>query len=189
MGNHKSLLAMVGALLLLTGTGSLFAQAGKIGFVNSQEILYQTNEGKEGVEQLERYMTQKRQEFDGKNKALADLQQEYQTKQGTLNPDAAAKMQRDIEQLQLEIRRFQEDIQTDLNDRQEQLLGVISQKVQGVIEEYAKANSFDAVFMRDQSQVWVSPSLDVTQDIIRLYNEKHPGKGGAAAQPAPQPQQ
>jgi outer membrane protein len=167
---------------------SLFGQAGKIGFVNSQEILYQTIEGKAGVEQLERYMTQKRQEFDGKNKALADLQQEFQTKQATLNPDAAAKMQRDMEQLQLEIRRFQEDIQTDLSDRQEQLLGMLSQKVQAVIEDFAKQNSYDVVFMRDQTQAWVSPSLDVTQDIIRLYNERNPGKA-TAAPPAPQPQQ
>lgn len=168
------------ALALTAGGAFALGQGVKIGFVSSQEILYRTNEGSEGLQQLETYMTQKRTEFETKNRELADLQQEFQTRRPTLSQDAASEMQRRINQKQVELQRFQEDIQSDLNDRQNGLLEGISQKVQQVIEEYAQQNGYDAVFIRDQSQAYVAPALDVTQDIIKLYNEKFPGRGGSA---------
>lgn len=167
-------------LALVLAAGSALGQGVKIGFVNSQEVLYRTNEGSQGLQQLEAYMTQKRTEFDGKQRELADLQQEFQTKRPTLAVDAAADMQRRINQKQVELQRYQEDIQTDLNDRQNGLLEAISQKVQQVIEEYAQKNGLDAVFIRDQSQAYVAPALDVTADIIQLYNQKFPGGSGSS---------
>jgi outer membrane protein len=174
--------SLMGVLVLLgSGFALVQAQGSRIGFVDSQEILYQTNEGRTGLERLERYMMQKRQEFEAKNLELNQLQQDYQVRRGTLNPDALAEMERSLEMKQIELRRLQEDIQDDLRDRQERLLQDISQKVQGVIEEYAQQAAYDVIFMRDETQAWVSPSLDVTQEIIRLFNERHPGQGGSVA--------
>lgn len=169
------------AVMLCLGSGAALAQGSKVGFVNSQEILVNTVEGKEGLAELETYMGTKRQEYDTKNQELNTLQQELQTKQSTLNPSALSEMQRTVEQKQIELRRFQEDIQTDLSDRQNRLLQVISGKVQQIIQDFAQQNSYDIIFMRDQTQAYVSPSLDITQEIIRLYNEKYPGKTPAPA--------
>ncbi len=171
----------VALALLWSGSGLVQGQGTRIGFVDSQEILYQTNEGREGLERLERYMMEKRQEFETKNRELSELQQDYQLGRGTLNPDALSQMERSLELRQIELRRFQEDIQDDLRDRQDRLLHDISQKVQRVIEEYAQQGAYDVIFMRDETQAWVSPSLDVTQEIIRLFNQRHPGQGGTVA--------
>lgn len=179
----------VGAVLvpaLLFSAVSAWGQGARIGFVNSQEILFRTNEGSQSLQQLQAYTDQKSQEFESKNRELADLQQEYQAQGPTLSADARAAMERRLEQKRIELRRLQEDIQADLSERQNNLLENISQKVQVVIEEYARQNSFDVIFMRDQSQAYIDPSLDITQDIIRLYNERHPGQAGAATS-SPQP--
>ncbi|MFZ0428449.1 MAG: OmpH family outer membrane protein [Acidobacteriota bacterium] len=186
MGNRGRLYAVLGALFAVAGIGLAFGQGSRIAFVNSQEILYQTDQGKEGLAELEQYMNQQRQQFDARNKELTDLQQDYQFKRGSLSAEAAAKMEGEIQQKQVALKRFQEDIQADLNQRQDRLIQQISQKVQQVIEEYAKEQSFDAIFMRDQNQAWVSPNLDVTPDIITRYNQKFPGK---ATTPAAAPQQ
>ena len=68
------------------------------------------------------------QEFEGKNKELQDLQMDFQAKQRTLNPQALTQMERQIEQKQLELRRFQEDAQAELSQRQNALLQGISEK-------------------------------------------------------------
>lgn len=189
MGNRGHVFAVLGLLLAALGGGSVLAQGGRIAFVNSQEILYQTNEGKEGLAALEKYMNEKRQEFDARNKELTNLQQDYQLKQGTLSDDAASEIERQIEQKQVALKRFQEDIQADLSQRQDRLMQVISQKVQQIISDYAKEKSFEAIFMRDQNQAWVAPSLDVTTDIITRYNDKYPANSaptGATQQPSGQ---
>lgn len=186
MGNRIQGFMTLGLLVALAVGGTAFGQGSRIGFVNSQDILYQTDEGKEGLAALEQYMAEKRQEFDTRNKELSDLQQDYQFKRGTLSTDAAAEMERQIQQKQVALKRFQEDIQEDLNQRQDRLMQALSQKVQQVIADYAKEKAFDAIFMRDQSQAWVDPALDVTADIIARYNSRYPGKAApsGAGQPA-----
>ena len=84
MGNRGRLYAVLGALFAVAGIGLAFGQGSRIAFVNSQEILYQTDQGKEGLAELEQYMNQQRQQFDARNKELTDLQQDYQFKRGSL---------------------------------------------------------------------------------------------------------
>jgi Skp family chaperone for outer membrane proteins len=175
---------LFGALLLLI-TGVVLGQSPKIGFVNSQEVLYGTDEGRKGLQELEEFGASKQTEFEAKNKELMDLQQEFQAKQRTLNPDALAEMQSTIEQGQLELRRFQEDAQAAFNQRQTALLQAMSGKVQQIIQGYAQSNSYSVIFMRDQTQAYVNPSLDVSKEIIRIYNEQYPSAAPTAAPAAP----
>ena len=171
------------AVLFLLGLGTTFGQTAKIGFVNSNEVLMGTVEGRSGFESIDQLRAAKAQEFEAKNKELQDLQVDFQAKQRTLNPPALSQMERSIEQKQIELRRFQEDAQAELNLKQNELLQGISEKVQGIIDDYAQQNSFAVIFMRDQSQAYVSPSLDVTQEIVRLYNEKHSPQAAPASPP------
>jgi outer membrane protein len=184
MNRNRINIALISAFVLFLTSAAVWGQGGKIGFVNSQEVLYGTNEGKEGLSDLDQFMAQQRNGFETRNNELARLQQDLQTKGPTLNADALAKLQRDIQQRQVELQRYQEDAEANFNERQSTLLQAISDKVQQVIEEYAQQNSFLIIFMRDQTQAYVSPNLDVTQEIIRIYNEKFPGKGTATAVPA-----
>jgi len=172
-------------VLFLLGLGTTFGQTLKIGFVNSNEVLMGTVEGRNGLESMEQLRGQKAQEFENLNRELQDLQTDFQAKQRTLNPQALTQMERNIQQKQRELQRFQEDAQAELNQRQNELLQGISDKVQVVIDDYAQQNSYAVIFMRDQTQAYVSPSLDVTQEIVRLYNEKYSPQQAAPAQSPP----
>jgi Skp family chaperone for outer membrane proteins len=156
-------------------------QVPKIGFVNSQQVLYGTAEGKKGLGELEQFMTKQREAFEAKNAELAKLQEEYMTQQRTQDTSALASVERTIQEKEVELRRFREDAQADFNARQNEVLQGISGKIQVLIQEYAQENSFDAIFMRDQNQIYVSPSLDVTEAIIEVYNQRYPGQQAATA--------
>lgn len=175
------------AVLFLLGLATTFGQTAKIGFVNSNEVLMGTVEGRSGLETIEQLRSQKAQEFETRNKELQDLQMDLQAKQRTLNPQALSQMERNIEQKQVQLRRFQEDAQAELTQKQNELLQVIGDKVQAIIDEFAQQNSYAAIFMRDQTQAYVSPSLDITQEIVKLYNEKHSPQATPPAQPPAQP--
>ena len=62
------------------------------------------------------------------------------------------------------------------------------EKIQAIIEAYAQEQSYSVIFMRDQTQAYVSPALDVTQEIVRIYNERNSTGAPAAATPAAPPQ-
>ena len=90
-------------------------------------------------------------------------------------------MQRKIENEDRALRRFQEDSQTEITARRDELMGKVGEKIQAIIEEYAQKQEFGAIFLRSEAQVYVAPSLDFTQEIIRLYNERYPVSGGSSA--------
>jgi len=171
MNKHR-ILVISGILFMLLCTCGL-AQS-KVGFVNSQEILAGTAEGKEKLGALDEFWAGKQKEFETRNEEINTLQQNLMAQQRSLDAESLAKMQRDLEQKQTELRRFQEDSQAEGSQRQNDILQAISQKVQVIIEEYAKNNGFAVIFVIDQSQAYVSPKLDVTAEIIKLYDERYP---------------
>ena len=125
---------LVGSCFIVSG----FGQTQKIGFVNSQQVLYGTDEGKAGLAELEQFMAKQRKEFEAKNSELTKLQENYMTQQRTLNPNALASMEHTIQEKETELRRYREDAQAEFNDRQNQVLQRISGKIQVIIQEYAQ---------------------------------------------------
>ena len=160
------------------------AQAPKIGFVNSQQVLYGTEEGKAGMAELEKYMNEQRTAFEAKSTELNKMQEEFLAQQRTMNADAVASAEREIQQKEVELRRFREDAQADFNARQNQVFQKINEKLQTVIQEYAQSNSYSAIFVRDQNQIYVSQALDVTEKIIEIYNQRYSQASAAATPPA-----
>ena len=55
-------------------------------------------------------------------------------------------------------------------------------KIQALIAEYAQQNGFGAIFLQSPSLPYFSPALDITANVIKIYDEKYPVAG--AEQPA-----
>lgn len=155
----------------------------KMGFVNTLEVLYGTEEGKREIGKVEQFMADKQKEFETKNSELEKLKEQFAAQQRTLNPETRTEMQRAMEEQDRQMKRFQEDTQLEINRRRDELLGRMAMKIQKIIDAYAEQNKYAVVFLRDESQPYVAPSLDITQEIIRIYNQQNP-----VAPPAPAPQ-
>jgi len=161
----------------------------RIGFIDSLEVLYGTQEGQQGIAKVEQFIEEKQKEYDSRRVELEKQQQQFQAQQRTLNPRTQAEMQRKIEDEDRALRRFQEDSQAEISARRDDVLGKVGEKIQGIINEYAQKQQFGAIFLRSETQVYVAPSLDFTQEIIRLYNERYPVSGGNTASTSSPPAQ
>ena len=157
--------------------------AAKIGFVDFGEVLYGTEEGKTQIAKIQRFVDGKQRQYESQRGELDKLREQFGTQQLTANAQAQAGMQRRIEQSERRLRRLEEDTRLAVDQRRNELLGKIGERVQAIIDQYASNSNFDAIFLRSETQVYVDPSLDYTQDIIQIYNEKH-GGSSAAATPA-----
>jgi Skp family chaperone for outer membrane proteins len=177
--------------LWMVGAGIGWAQTGsssgnlKIGFVDSLGVLYGTQEGQREIARVEQIIEERQKEYDSRVEELARQQQQFQAQQRTLNPQTQAEMQRRIEEEDRALRRFQEDSQTEISASRDDLLGKVGEKIQGVIQEYAQKQGFGTIFLRSEAQVYVAPSLDFTQEIIRVYDERYPVSGGSSASTTP----
>ncbi len=153
----------------------------KIGFIDSLAVLYGTQEGQQEVARVEQFIEEKQKEYGSRLEELEKQQQQFQAQQRTLNPQTQAEMQRKLENEDRALRRFQEDSQAEISAKRDDVLGKVGEKIQGIIGEYARTQNFGAVFLRSETQVYVAPSLDFTQEIIRFYNERYPVSEGNSA--------
>lgn len=171
------------------------ASAAKIGVLNVQQAIVATGEGKQASGELQAQFAARQNELEGMNKQINDIRQRLQTGEGKLSPEEAARLQRQGEALAKQLQRKQEDYQEDLNAARQEVVERIGRKMMDVLDRYARENSFSAIFdsSAQGAPVFFSPTIDVTADIVKLYDQAYPAKAAAttpkpaAAKPATTP--
>ena len=102
----------------------------------------------------------------------------------TMSDDAKLKMQNDITSGQKGLQRDGEDFEAEVQQEEQKLMGDLWQKMMDVVTKYATQNNFAMVVdvSNPQSPVlWRDPAIDITGEMVKLYDQAHPG-GGAPAQ-------
>ncbi len=159
--------------LLLTGT----AAAGKIGFLDAERAVITVDEGKAQVKQLEDWANPQREKVEELAQRVNGLREQLEAQRRVASPETVAQ----LEQQEMSARRsFEEarvNFERQLEQKQNEFLADVAVKVGRVASDYAKANDFDAVFvLTAQPLVYIAESADLTDTVIRLYNERFPAK-------------
>jgi outer membrane protein len=146
----------------------------KVGFVNSVEVLQGTDEGRQKLGGFQQWAEARQKELQQDKTELDRLREQFAAQERTLNPDTRTEMMRTIEDRDRRLRRKQEDSQLESESRNRQMLEQIGTKIQTIISEYAQQNGYSVIFLRNESQSYVDPSLDITKELVSIYNQRHP---------------
>ncbi|HET6142919.1 MAG TPA: OmpH family outer membrane protein [Candidatus Acidoferrales bacterium] len=169
------------------GAASAAAAPTKIAVINVRNAIVATTEGKQAQAQLQSQFAPKQSELQNLQKQIEDLQRRMSDGARTLSDDEKAKLQREGELLSRRLQRGNDDLNEELNAAQGEIVDGIGRKMLEVMDRYARENGFVAVFdtsAQGSPVVYASSSSDITQEIVRLYDQAYPVKGGAAAAPA-----
>jgi len=185
------------ATLCFLGTAAVFGQGaaaapagGKIAVLNVRQAIVTTAEGKQASAELQSQFAPRQNELETLNKQINDLRQQLSANQTTWSDEQKAKAQNQGQRLAAQMDRKQQELQTDVNDAQSEVVDRIGRKMMDVLDRYARENGFTAVFdssAQNSPIIYASNSIDVTQDIIRLYDQQYPIKASSstpAAKPA-----
>jgi outer membrane protein len=184
---------VIPALGILMAVPGVWAQAGgaattaapvKVGVINVQVAITSTAEGKQAAAELQSQFAPRQSELDNLRKQIEDLQTRLRTGQSTLSDDEKARLAREGDQLTRTYQRKQQDSQDDFNEAQQEVVNRIGRKMIDILNKYSRDNGFAVVFdssAQNSPVVYASNQVDVTQEIIRLYDQSYPVKTGAAA--------
>src|SRR6185312_1960819 len=191
----KGTLAAV-ALIFLSPISGLRAQstagAGpvKIGVLNVRNAIVATAEGKQAQAQLQSQFAPKQNDLQGTQKQIEDLQRRLNEGARTLSDDEKGKMQRQGELLTRRLQRGNDDLNEELNAAQTDIIDTIGRKRLDGLDRYARENGFTVVLdtsAQGSPVVYGSSQSDVTQEIVKLYDQAYPVKGGSPAASTPAP--
>jgi outer membrane protein len=185
-------------VLALAVTMTAHAQQGKFAVINIQGAIVSTKDGQKAAAELNAKTAPKKKELEQKQNEINGLQDQLNKGSNTLSETAKNDLYKNIEAKKKTLQREVEDAQADLEADQNKLLQSLGQKILAVIEKYARDNSITMVVDVSSPQtpvLYASPSIDITKEIIELY-DKNAASGASApatttskppAIPAPKP--
>ena len=191
-----------GALLLLSASavwvwaqggaaGSAPAAAMKIGLLNVRGAIVATAEGKQASAQMQSQFAPQQGELDNLQKQIQDLQTQLANGARTLSDEEKARLQRRGQLLVSQSQRKQDDLNESVNVAQAEIFESIGGKMSQVVDKYGRDNSYSLILdvsAQGSPVVFSAMQLDITNEIVRLYDQAHPLRAGSpAAAPAPAP--
>ena len=162
--------------------GAAAAAAKSVGIINLRGAIGSTAEGKQASAELQSQFAPRSAEIDNQTKAINDLQQRLQSGQGKLSQDEEARLTAEGQRRTQKLDRLRTEFQDDASAAQQDVLERIGRKMVDVLDRYARENGFSVILDtsgQNSPILYASNQVDVTQDIIRLYDQAYPVKTGA----------
>jgi outer membrane protein len=156
----------------------------KVGIINIQGAIVTTKDGEKARNAIRVKYDPRAKDLETRNGELQKKKEALQKGANTLSAEASEKLRREIEDIQKKLQWDSDDLQQELQAEEGKLVNEIGQRMIQVIDEYAKAQALTIVLdvSTQQSPVlWAANGIDITQQIIELYDKKFGVSGGAAA--------
>jgi outer membrane protein len=158
----------------------------KVAIIHVQNAILSTKDGQKAATDLQGTFAPKKAELDKRQQDLAALQDQLKKGSATMSDDAKTKLMRDIDAGTTRLNRETQDAQADLDEAQGKLMQELGNKMMAIVEKYATQNAFALVLDVSNPQtpvLWAASSVDITNDIVKLYDQANPA-GSTTAKPA-----
>jgi outer membrane protein len=178
-------------LLALGFCAMAFGQAAttppaKVGIINIQQAILQTKDGQKAAADLNAKFDPKRKEVDRKQSELQTMETQYRSGANTMSDEAKQKMMRDIDQRRKSLQRDMDDANSELEAEQGRIWQELGQKLMSVIDRYASEHGFALILDVSSPQtpvLYASNTIDITRDIVGLYDNAQTGTAAPTAAP------
>lgn len=196
MNRMNTLLAALAPAALLVAAPAAAQTPTRVGVIEVQRIVQDSAMGKESLARVQKAQAGKQDELAKRQKELRDMEQKIQEQNKTLSEDALEKLNKDYQSRALEMKRFQDDAQRELEELQRRELGELEKKVMPVIQQVSKEEGYQLVFNKFQSGLlYADEAVDLTDKVITKFNsalatapakpEAKPAAPAGAAKPTP----
>ena len=149
-------------------------QPGKVAVIAVQQAIISTKDGQKAAADLDAKTAPKKKEIEDKQNNITSLQDQLNKGQNTLSESAKNNLYKDIEAKKKSLQREIQDAQDELEQDQQKILQQLGQKIMAVIEKYSRDHGYTMVVDVSSPQspiLYASPSIDITKEIIELYDQ------------------
>jgi outer membrane protein len=156
-----------------------------VGVISVQGAIVGTKDGQKASQQLDAKFSPRKKDFDARQSEVAQLQDQYNKGGALMSDDKRNQLAREIDEKKKRLERDMQDAQEELQSAQQQALQGLGQRMMAVIEKYAKDNGYTMILDVSNPNtpvLYASSAIDITQDIVQLY-DKTSSNGAPVAVP------
>lgn len=177
---------LVGALIVaMLGLAAPAVAQVRFGFVDLQRALNETGEGQAAKRRLKRMFNKRQGELDKMQKRIKRMEEDLKKQKNVLSDEAFAKRVEAYRKAFIELQSTYVQHQRDLSERETKETGRILKRMQVILGEIGQRDTFTAIVDVTEGGIfYYRQSLDLTNELIRLYDQRHPMAGGKAGKGA-----
>lgn len=150
----------------------------KVAVINFEAAVFQTNEGKKSIADIQQKFEPKRQELKKESDEINALKKQLQAAGDKLSDAERQSRTQTIDSKEKTFQRDGEDATQDYQQQMQQAYQQLAEKVYGVLQTYATQNGFGVVLDSSTTPsappavLWHRPTTDITKAVIDAYNVK-----------------
>jgi outer membrane protein len=142
----------------------------RIGVVAVREAMLATQEGHKAVAAMQARFEPRRLELEKRQTELKNLEASANSASG----DERKRLTDELAAKKTALERDAQDLDDDAQQEDAKLMQDISDKMGEVIDQYGKQKGYTVVVDAAQPVLWAADSANITVDIVKLYDQRHP---------------
>jgi len=155
----------------------------KVGIINIQAAIIGTKEGQTAAKALDEKSAPKKKQLEGLQAEINGLRDKLNKMSSVGSEDEKRKLMAEIDAKTKSFNRQVEDAQAELDQDQGRILNELGGRILTVLDKYAKDNGYAVILDVSQQNtpvLFAANNVDVTQEIIALYDKNAPAPTTAA---------
>ncbi len=162
------------------------AAPSKVAIIHVQNAILATKDGQKAQSELGAKFNPRKQTLEKLQADIAAMQDQLSKGSATMSEDAKAKLMKNIDDSKKRGQRDAEDFDAEVQQEEGKIMNQIGTKLMDVIIKYCTSHGYSMVVDVSNPQtpvLWADPGIDITTEIVKLYDEAHPGTGTGASAP------
>ena len=161
----------------------------KVGYVDLQRALSEVGEGQQAKFKLKAEIDKKKAEFEGEQKKLREDGMVLDRQASAMSEEVRIEKMKQLQGRLMAITDKGQKLQVEFVEKERTELKKIFDRMDPIVAAIARREGLAMVFEKtDSGLVFAESNLDLTNELVRTYNEKFPIKPGPGVKaPAPSP--
>jgi outer membrane protein len=156
-----------GALLHVNAQAQAQAPTGRIGFIYTERLMTESKLAKKADEKIQAEFSKRQKQVDDMVKRFKSSREKFDEDAPKLNDIDRTRRTRELLDMEKDVQRMQREFNEDLLQRKNEERAAIAARAFKLIEQVAKQEHLDVVL---QEAIWASPSIDITDKILKLLD-------------------
>jgi outer membrane protein len=152
---------------LLAATPLAQAQELKVGVVNSDRILRDSQPARAAMQKLEAEFSKRDKELQDMGARLKSSAERFEKDGPIMSETDRARRQRELAEADREFQRKQREFREDFNQRRNEELQGLLERTNRIIRQIAEQEKYDLIV---QEAVYFNPRIDMTERVLRALN-------------------
>ena len=157
--------------MLVLSFSTAWAQAVKIGFVDLQRIIADSQAGKKANDRFQAQIKKAEADLQKERQDLERIKTDLDKKGPLLKDEERRNLEADFQRRSVNLQRNMSDQQQELQRKRNEMMSEILKELEQVVTDVGKAEKFTLILERSQI-LYSDQAVDITNKVIEAYNSR-----------------